>query len=87
MFYLNPGHLNDIHVMIKLEMGKFCSIKQNGRLGGKGQQYRSLALRVGPATFLCCKTYLAVQLTSELELQQTRYKNEKNVTIIAISVV
>ena len=30
---------------------------------------------------------LAVQLTFELEVRQTRYKNEKNATVIVISAV
>ena len=50
-FYFNPGHLNDVRVCsktIELEVGQRLQYKYlldscqlNGRLGGKGHQYRS----------------------------------------------
>ena len=43
----------------------------------------SLASRIPVVQFLP----MAVQLTFELELRQTQYKNEKNGTVIAISVL
>ena len=93
---MNPGHLNDIHVhskTIELEIGQIwhintCRIviKLKGRLGGKGHQYRSLAGLAKPHIFVWCNSYpMVVQLTFELELQQTTktgrfpwYKDFKN---------
>ena len=65
---------------LELEVGQYKYVRWQGtsvQISGSARLY--LAGLAKPHTFLWCNTYLkVVQLSFELELRRTRYKNEKN---------